>query len=185
MTLKIITSNLGKVEEFRKAFGDLNVEVEHLHIPYDEVQTTDLEEVVHKGMEEIRKKGIHDFIIDDSGLFINGLKGFPGVWSAFAQKTIGNGGILKLMEGMDDRSAEFRCCIGCDIHGETVVVTGICKGTILYEKKGAMGFGYDPIFTYDGLKSFAEISTDEKNMISHRGNAIRLLMESIRNMDLV
>lgn len=179
MRLKVITSNPGKVKEFEESLGHLGIEMEHLRLPYDEVQTSDLEEVVRKGMEEIRKKGIHDFLIDDSGLFIDALKRFPGVWSAYAQKTIGNKGILKLMDGIDDRDAEFRCCIGCDIMGQTIIVTGICRGRILAEEHGNGGFGYDPIFTHDGELSFAEIPTDEKNSFSHRGNAIKLLIDEM------
>jgi XTP/dITP diphosphohydrolase len=185
MKLKVITSNQGKVKEFRDAFSHLGIDMEHYPLPYDEVQTADLEEVVSKGMEEIRKKGVRDFIIDDSGLFVNGLKGFPGVWSAYAQKTIGNKGILKLLEESDDRTAEFRCCIGCDINGETVIVTGVCKGNILFKETGAGGFGYDPIFTFDGTKSFAEMTSEEKNGFSHRGNAIRLLLEELKSRNLI
>ena len=79
MKLKVITSNPGKVAEFQKAFADMGIEMEHLRLPYDEIQTSELEEVVKKGMEEIRSKGVRDFIIDDSGMFVNALKGFPGV----------------------------------------------------------------------------------------------------------
>ena len=130
MKLKVITSNPGKVAEYQKAFDELGIEMEHYKLPYDEVQTFDLEEVVNKGMDEIIAKGVRDFIVDDTGLFIDALKGFPGVWSAFAQKTIGNDGILKLMDGVEDRGAEFRCCIGCDIDGRRIVVTGVCRGVI-------------------------------------------------------
>ena len=118
MKLKVITSNPGKVAEYARSFADLGIGMEHYRLPYDEVQTSDLEEVVSKGMDEIERKGVRDYIIDDSGLFVDALKGFPGVWSAYAQKTIGNPGILKLMEGVGDRGAEFRCCIGCDISGQ-------------------------------------------------------------------
>ena len=114
--------------------------LEHLRLPYDEVQTSDLAEVVDKGMDEVISKGVRNFIVDDSGLFVDALKGFPGVWSAYAQKTIGNKGILKLMEGVEDRGAEFRCCIGCDIEGQRIIVTGICRGTITESETGDGGF---------------------------------------------
>jgi len=180
MKLKVITSNPGKVAEYQKAFDALNIEMEHFRLPYDEVQTSDLEEVVEKGMDEIIKKGVRDFIIDDSGLFVDALKGFPGVWSAYAQKTIGNQGILRLMEGIEDRGAEFRCCIGCDIGGRRIVVTGKCRGFITDSEQGDGGFGFDPIFSPDGERTFAEIPIDEKNSMSHRGNAVKLLIEEIR-----
>jgi XTP/dITP diphosphohydrolase len=183
MKLKVITSNPGKVAEFQKAFADMGIEMEHLRLPYDEIQTSELEEVVEKGMAEIRAKGVRDFIIDDSGMFVNALKGFPGVYSAYGQKTIGNDGILKLMEGVEDRSAVFKCCIGCDIDGRTIIVTGTCDGYITHEARGSEGFGYDPIFSPDGKRTFAEIGIEEKNTMSHRGNAIKLLRDALAKVD--
>ena len=185
MKLKVITSNPGKVKEYAKSFSDLNIEMEHLKFPYDEVQSADLEEVVSKGMDEIESRGIRDYIVDDSGLFVDALRGFPGVWSAYAQKTIGNAGILRLMEGVEDRGAEFRCCIGCDINGERIIVTGICRGYITHSEAGGDGFGFDPIFTPDGARTFAEISVEEKNTMSHRGNAVKLLIEEMKGRNLV
>lgn len=179
MKLKVITSNPGKVREYQRSFADLGIEMEHHRIPYDEIQTSELEEVVEKGMAEIRSKGLSNFIIDDSGMFVDALKGFPGVYSAYGQKTIGNKGILTLMEGVENRKATFKCCIGCDIDGKTIIVTGKCDGYILDEEKGNEGFGYDPIFSPDGERSFAEIGLEEKNMISHRGNAVKLLREEL------
>ena len=180
MKLKVITSNPGKVAEYQKAFDELGIEMEHYKLPYDEVQTSDLEEVVNKGMDEIISKGVRNFIVDDTGLFIDSLKGFPGVWSAYAQKTIGNRGILKLLEGAEDRGAEFRCCIGCDIDGRRVVVTGACRGFITDSEKGTDGFGFDPIFSPDGKLTFAEMSIEDKNGMSHRGNAVRLLIDELK-----
>ena len=83
------------------------------------------------------------------------------------------------MEGVEDRSATFKCCIGCDINGKTIIVTGKCDGSILFEERGSEGFGYDPIFSPDGKRSFAEISVEEKNTMSHRGNAVKLLREAL------
>lgn len=180
MKLKVITSNPGKVAEYQKAFDELGIEMEHYRLPYDEVQTSDLEEVVNKGMDEIISKGVRNFIVDDTGLFIDSLKGFPGVWSAYAQKTIGNKGILKLLEGVKDRGAEFRCCIGCDIDGRRIVVVGVCRGFITESEKGTEGFGFDPIFSPDGKLTFAEMPIEDKNQISHRGNAVRLLIEQLK-----
>jgi XTP/dITP diphosphohydrolase len=181
MRLKVITSNPGKVAEYQRMFGDLGIEMEHVKIPYDEIQTAELEEVVLKGMEALRTAGLKDFIIDDSGVFIDELGGFPGVYSAYVQKTIGNEGILTLMDGVENRDAIFKCCIGCDLNGETIIVTGKCPGKVLHEARGTDGFGYDPIFSHDGKCSFAEIQLNEKNEISHRGNAFELLRKEIES----
>ncbi|HKM09720.1 MAG TPA: RdgB/HAM1 family non-canonical purine NTP pyrophosphatase [Candidatus Methanomethylophilaceae archaeon] len=179
MKIKIITSNPGKVIEFREEFSRLGIEMEHFPYEYDEIQSSDLEEVVIKGMESLRSKGLSDFIIDDTGLFIDGLKGFPGVWSAYVQNTIGSQGILKLLEDSESREAEFRTCMGCDLGGETIIVTGVCRGHITKEETGSEGFGYDSIFTHDGKRTFAELPADLKNSISHRGKAIRSLVEEV------
>ena len=159
--------------------------MEQVRPPYDEAQTSDLEEVVNKGMDAIIAQGVRDFIIDDSGIFVDALKGFPGVWSAYAQKTIGNPGILKLMDGIDDRGPEFRCCIGCDIMGKRIVVTGICRGVITRSEQGDGGFGFDPVFSHDGERTFAEIPMDEKNAVSHRGNAVRLLIDAMKSEGVI
>ena len=182
MRINIVTSNPGKVAEYQRSFEELGIEAVHMRVPYDEIQSSDIEEVVRKGIAELRSQGVSDFIIDDTGLFIDSLKGFPGVWSAYVQRTIGNEGILKLMAGISKRDAAFRCCIGCCIGSRDIIVTGVCTGVILGEERGDGGFGYDPIFSHDGCRSFAEISLDEKNSVSHRGNAVRLLIGEIKDI---
>ena len=157
----------------------------HVNREYDEVQTAYLEEVVDKGIKQLAKEGLTDFLVDDSGLFINHFKGFPGVYSAYGQKTLGNKGILKLMEGVEDRGAVFKCCIGARIGDQTIIVTGQCPGEILLEERGTEGFGYDPIFSPDGVHSFAEIPTDEKNIISRRGVALRLFIDELKARGLI
>jgi XTP/dITP diphosphohydrolase len=149
-------------------------------MPYDEIQTSELREVVRNGVNDLKRSGISDFIIDDSGLFIDAFDGFPGVYSAYVQKTIGNTGILKLMENVKNRKANFQCCIGCNIKGKDIVVLGRCDGIILNEERGTEGFGYDPIFSHDGKRSLAEIPMTEKNDVSHRGNAVKLLVEELK-----
>ncbi len=179
MRIKVITSNEGKMREYGQALGVLGIEVFQGDVPYDEVQADTLEEVVEKGMEELKQKE-DSFIIDDSGLFIDRFHGFPGVYSAYALKTLGNEGVLKLMAGERRRSARFECCIGCKLAGqEPFLVSAGCQGEILEEARGAGGFGFDPIFSADGGRSFAELGLEEKNSISHRGRAIAKLAERL------
>ncbi len=185
MKINVVTHNPGKVREYQSEFGEFGIEMVHVNREYDEVQTSYLEEVVDKGMKQLQREGLENFMVDDSGLFINALRGFPGVYSAFVQKTVGNKGVLKLMEGVEDRSAVFKCCIGCTIGDERIVVTGTCPGVILFEEKGDGGFGYDPIFSPNGELSFAEIPTEVKNEISHRGNATRMLIEEMKSRGLL
>lgn len=181
MKLKIITSNAGKAVEFRTALGSLGIEVEPQDEDCDEIQADTLEEVVRSCLSQLRSKGLGDYVLDDSGLFINALGGFPGVYSAYALRTIGIDGILRLMDGRADRSARFECCIGCSFKGEEFVVKGRCDGIISERPSGKGGFGFDPIFVPSGYEeTFAEMSIDMKNGISHRGRAIQALSETLR-----
>ena len=185
MRINVVTHNPGKVREYSEALSGYGLEMVHVNREYDEVQTPYLEEVVDKGMKQLHSEGLRDFLIDDSGIFIDGLGGFPGVYSAYVQKTLGNQGVLKQMEVVEDRRAVFKCCIGCWIGDERIVVTGQCPGTVLYEERGNGGFGYDPIFSPDGKNSFAEIPLEEKNVISHRGRALTMLIDELKNRSII
>ncbi len=122
-------------------------------------------------------------IVEDAGLFIPALGGFPGPYSAYVHDTIGNGGILQLMRQLPNRGASFKSVIGLCRHGEEPkLFTGIVEGTITAEGRGTGGFGYDPIFEpkeRDG-RTFAEMNTDEKNQYSHRARALRKLVEYLK-----
>ncbi len=148
-----------------------------LNIGYPEIQADTLEEVVEHALDEL--KGYAPLVIDDSGLFIDALKGFPGVYSSYVMRTLGCAGILKLMDGTENRNARFECIIGCmDAGGDTRIFKGTVHGDIAPEARGKQGFGYDPVFIpWDYHKTFAEMSTKEKNGISHRGRATEALLE--------
>ena len=172
-----VTSNKGKFAEAREIFEDLVQK----NIGYPELQANTLEEVVAFGLVDVTARLKVPVIIEDAGLFIEGLKGFPGVYSAYVQKTLGNPGILKLMEGVEDRRAYFASIVGYAEPGmEPVTFRGEVWGTIGFEARGAMGFGYDPIF-YLGDKSLAQVETEEKNKMSHRGRSMWALKEWLDN----
>ncbi|MGD1060183.1 MAG: RdgB/HAM1 family non-canonical purine NTP pyrophosphatase [Methanomassiliicoccales archaeon] len=175
MTLSLITGNPGKLKEFRHALEPLDFRVEHLPEEVDEIQADSLEDVVEACIKELRERGLDNFILDDSGLFVNALRGFPGVYSAYVFKTIGSEGIVRLMEQEKDKRASFRCCIGCSLEGVgQFTVTEEALGTIIGEKRGTGGFGFDPIFKPLGYeKTFAEMPLETKSEMSHRGKAIR------------
>jgi len=168
-----VTSNKGKFVEAQAIFGDLVQK----NIGYNELQVDTLEEVVDFGMKEVMARLKGPVIIEDAGLFVDGLKGFPGVYSAYVQKTIGNNGILRLMEGIDDRRAAFKSVVGyAEPSIEPVVFRGELKGDIGFEPRGTGGFGYDPIFYVNG-KSLAEMRLEEKNRISHRAGSMKALKQ--------
>lgn len=180
--LAIVTSNKGKMEEFKAGLEPMGFKVVQLDVDCDEIQTDTLEEVVKSCVAQVELMGYNDFILDDSGLFLNNYDGFPGVYSAYALKTIGCRGILKLLDREPERSAHFECVIGCSIQDVgRIFVKGSCPGWIDYTERGKAGFGFDPIFVPDGSsKSFGEMSMEEKNMLSHRGIAMKQLSEQLK-----
>ena len=122
-------------------------------------------------------------IADDSGLSVDALDGAPGIFSAryageHGNDAANNAKLLRELDGlpMEKRTAAFVCAVSCVFpdEREPIVVEGRCPGVILYEEHGEGGFGYDPLFYYPELeKSFAELTAEEKNAISHRGRALR------------
>jgi len=156
-------------------------ELEHLKTTYPEIQADSIEETILPGLRWLMERYPRPLMIDDSGLFIDSLKGFPGVYSAYVFKTVGCDGILKLMEGIEDRSARFECCIGFMIPGgKPSISKGTSRGSISMEKAGTGGFGYDPVFVPEGYsKTFAQLEIPEKNKISHRGRAIEAFLKEL------
>ena len=125
-------------------------------------------------------------VADDSGLCVNALDGAPGIYSArYAGEPKSddrnNALLLKNLADKSDRSAYFVSAIACVLpSGEEFTVRGIAEGVMLTEKKGQGGFGYDPLFFFPPLnKTFAELTTEEKNTVSHRGNAIRVFASEL------
>ncbi|MBB5396722.1 non-canonical purine NTP diphosphatase [Mucilaginibacter sp. AK015] len=124
---------------------------------------------------------------DDSGLEINALGNQPGIYSARYAGTHGNheaniDKVLKKLHGLTDRSARFRTVISLMWNGAEYFFEGVVEGSIRKERSGTAGFGYDPIFQPDGYDiTFAEMSMDEKNRISHRSRAVDLLVAFLKN----
>ncbi len=156
-------------------------ELEHIKTSYPEIQADTIEETIVPGLRWLIEQYNRPMMIDDSGLFIDALKGFPGVYSSYAFRTVGCDGILRLMKGVDDRSAKFECCIGFLKPGsEPFIAKGVSKGSISRRKAGSGGFGFDPVFVPEGyLKTFAQLEMSEKNRISHRGRAIEALLKEL------
>lgn len=182
MKVLFATGNEGKLREVKERFASLGIEIEQLVDEYPEIQADTLEEVVEHGLKWLWERHKTPIMIDDSGLFIEELDGFPGVYSAYVFRTLGCKGILKQLSRMLHRQAEFRCCAGfVDREGNILTRTGICRGQIIYQPRGTGGFGYDPIFMPEGhSQTFAEMSLEEKNTISHRGRAFSALARAMK-----
>lgn len=174
-----MTTNKGKFAEIGEMIRSRGHEPEHIPIAYPEIQAESLEMVVLQGMEWLRERYSQPLLLDDSGLFIDALGGFPGIYSAFAYRTIRCGGILRLMEGIENRSARFECVLGYLREGKEIqLFKGISKGEISESERGEKGFGFDPIFIPEGYsQTFAELDMSVKNEISHRGRALQNFFE--------
>ena len=182
-----VTGNEGKLREIRELLGPHGIVVERSEMPFIEIQADSLEEVVEFGIAHIverEKASDLTFFKEDAGLFIDELSGFPGVYSAYVQKTIGNEGILELMKGAVNRKAVFRAVIGLKEPGRPLIlIKGECRGIISEDIRGNRGFGYDPIFIPDGEKlTFGQMDSEKKNTLSHRGRAARGLLSHLTRM---
>jgi len=187
----IATKNKGKARDFEAIFGPLGYEVLTLFdvapsMDIEETGTTFEENAVLKA--EALAKDLGQLVIaDDSGLEVDALNGEPGVYSArYAGDHDDEANINKVLANLaetpdNERTARFVCCLA--ITGPnfpTMTVKGYCEGQILRERQGTDGFGYDPIFYMPELgKTLAEVTAEEKGKVSHRGNALRLLTETL------
>lgn len=167
-----VTGNPHKVIEVTGILSPLDIEIVQNNCGYPELQEDDLAAIASFGAKLAANKLNNEVMVDDSGIFIEALGGFPGPYSAYVAKTLGNERILKLMERESNRNAAFKCVIGYCRPGEEVTVfSGEVKGKIAKSIRGNLGFGYDPIFEVDGV-TFGEMGDEEKNRISHRYRAL-------------
>ncbi|RLE85391.1 MAG: non-canonical purine NTP pyrophosphatase, RdgB/HAM1 family [Thermoprotei archaeon] len=180
INLAFITGNKHKVMEASILLKEYNIEVTQVSSEKVEIQSERLEEIVRYALESVRLTNRH-ILIEDAGLFIDSLNGFPGPYSSFAYKTIGVQGVLKLMEGMENRGARFVSVAGIKtLQNEVAIFRGEVEGVITHKPRGTKGFGFDPIFVPKGSsKTFAEMEVKEKNVFSHRAKALRRLAEWI------
>jgi XTP/dITP diphosphohydrolase len=180
--LFFLTGNAGKFHEatvvLQKALPDIFLQQDSTELI--EIQSDNLEHVaMYKLRYYVDTLGNRDrsCFAEDAGFFVTDhLNGFPGVYSAYVQKAIGNDAILRLMEGEDSRRCHFQACIAffSSQTGEYHTFSGIAEGSVALEQRGSEGFGFDPIFIPDDApdKTFAEMSAEEKSSISHRGKAL-------------
>ena len=182
----IATSNIHKVKEFSVALSSLNICVRKVALDLVEPQANTLEEVAKFKARQAYEKIKKPVLVEDSGLFIHALNGFPGVYSSYVFKTIGNEGILKLMEGKENREATFKSVVALALGKNDIkLFVGECNGMISEKARGKAGFGFDPIFIPAGHdKTFAE-DYEMKNKLSHRKQAIQKLVEFLKSHNLL
>jgi XTP/dITP diphosphohydrolase len=168
----LVTSNPGKFAEVRELLAPFGISVRWDHRALPEIQADDLDAVVESKLQHA-VRGDGPVLVEDSGLFIPALRGFPGVYSAYVYRTVGLEGVLALVE-RKPRRAVFRTVAGVAIGGRKVRVGGESRGTLSRRPRGRGGFGFDPIFVPSGKnQTFAEMSLEAKNRLSHRARAMR------------
>lgn len=190
--LIIATNNAGKVKEIKKLLNGYDYDVLSLK---DIGLDIDIEETGHSFEENslIKARAINkitgDMVVaDDSGLEIDFLNGAPGIYSA---RFLGNAtderryeGVLAIMEGIPEeyRTARFRCAACLVTEADEMIFSGSIEGKIAFEPHGDNGFGYDPVFFVPEYnKTMAQLDSETKNQISHRGKAFDLLAQKLRN----
>jgi XTP/dITP diphosphohydrolase len=176
------TNNVNKFNEARRVLGEYGIAVGMLRVKTTEIQSDKLKEIAQASVTEAFRNCNLPVIVEDAGLFIEALRGFPGPYAAYVYKTIGNAGLVKLMENVENRNAKFQSAIAyCDGHSAPVCFEGEAVGKITREErkeKGKSGFGFDPIFQpFGSVKTFAEMTIEEKNGFSHRAKAFRKFAE--------
>jgi len=176
------TGNFNKFNEARMVLGERGIAAGMLRVKTVEIQSDNLAEIAKTSVIEAFKLCHLPIIVEDAGLFVDALKGFPGPYAAYVYKTISNPGLLKLMEGKENRNATFRSAIAYyDGMSSPMCFDGEALGGIACDERwgsSKAGFGFDPIFLpWGSKKTFAEMDIEEKNRFSHRANAIRKFAE--------
>lgn len=189
--IMIATSNSGKVKEYKELLEPLGYMVHSLseieHIDIEENGTTFAQNALIKA-KSVKDKCDMIVISDDSGLEIDALNKEPGIHSArylqghdYKYK---NQVILERLKNVEDRTARFICAIAL-VDDIEHVFEGVMEGSIAYQPKGENGFGYDPIFVVPQYnKTSAEITSEQKNAVSHRGQATRKLVEYLKEKNI-
>jgi len=178
MTFYLATGNPHKVEEIEEALAGTGVSVEQAEVDIHEIQAPDVEDVARRKVLD----SYESLDVDDTGLYVDALGGFPGSQASFFLERCGVDGLLTLMEDKDVRDAYFKTAMA--IHepatDEFTVLVGRCDGMIPDEPRGDDGFGYDPVFIPEGHdKTFAE-DTEHKMEVSHRRQVIDALVDWVQ-----
>jgi XTP/dITP diphosphohydrolase len=177
MNVVFITGNAHKAHEASTLMAPLGISVEQRDLGYPELQADTLEDVARFGIDWCMEKLKKPCFLEDAGLFIEALNGFPGPYSKYVFETIGNEGVMNLLSGSEKRRAVFRSVIAYHDGMAAHLFVGETWGEISPEPRGDRGFGYDPIFIPDGhARTFAEMGTERKNALSHRGKSLNKLI---------
>jgi XTP/dITP diphosphohydrolase len=173
-----VTGNFHKFQEARRVLAEYKISTAMLNLDAVEIQDDNLENIARTSATDAAKESNLPVFVEDAGLFIKTLNGFPGPYSAYVYRTLGTKGILKLIGTEKNREAYFLSVVAFSNpqdQFEPKTFLGRVEGRITHEERGKQGFGFDPIFEPFGGngKTFAEMATIEKNKYSHRAQAMR------------
>ena len=168
-TINLITSNISKAEEFKIIIG-IRTNLNHILRKYKELRSDEPEEIAKDSAKMLANELRIPVVVEDSGLFIEALNGFPGTCSAYIHKRIGLQGILRLMDGIKDRTAYYKSAVAyCMPDKEPISFLGEERGNIAEGIRGEHGFGHDPIFIPIGSsKTYGEIEEAKHKKIFRR-----------------
>jgi len=174
-----VTGNVHKFHEAREVLSKYRIATAMVNIEAVEIQDDDTEVIARASASDAAQKSGLPVFVEDAGLFIKALNGFPGPYSNYVYRTIGTKGILGLMEKISQRDAYFLSVVAfCDPNKKTepLCFEGRVDGKLTHTERGEQGFGFDPIFEPNEAGrevTFAEMSTEEKNTCSHRAQALK------------
>lgn len=178
------TSNKHKLHEAEITFQNTSIKITHYPVDLLELQETSVERIAIYSLEQLPSE-IKSIFVEDTGLYIESLNGFPGPYAAHCFKTLGNNGILKLMAGIENRNAYFESCVAYkDQNGKIYSFLAKCNGFISNEIRGEL-WGFDPIFIPENAelnplhKTFSELGDEVKKKISHRALALEKMKKFI------
>ncbi|MEM3253046.1 MAG: XTP/dITP diphosphatase [Candidatus Micrarchaeaceae archaeon] len=182
--INFVTSNRNKFEEIKLLGEKRGIKVNWLNQAKFEIQSYIIDSIAELGAIAAFSALLVPLIVEDTGLFIDSLNGFPGPYAAQVYKSVGLNGVLKLLEGARDRSARFETVICYASESDLKLFKGVTKGTIANSISNGRNFGYDPIFIPEGKeKTLAELGIDEKNKLSHRAKAFNAFADYFLEKD--
>jgi non-canonical purine NTP pyrophosphatase (RdgB/HAM1 family) len=173
----LVTGNRGKVAEARLALG---IDVEAVEVDLPEIQALDLLEILREKAEAAWQALRRPLVVEDAGLGLLALNGFPGPLVKWMLQAVGAEGIARTAHALGDTRAVARCGLLYKDADRTILADGITAGTLVLPGRGRQGFGWDPVFLPDGeTRTFAELTGREKDAVSHRGKAWREMMTKL------
>ncbi len=181
--IALVTGNRHKLEEITRLARSRRIKFYMASVPKIEIQSDSLEEIALTSARHAFEIIKAPLAVDDSGLFVEALNGFPGPYSSYVYKTIGPEGVLRLLHGEENRRACFVTVAALILPPIEKVFRGTICGTIADRPRGDKGFGFDPIFIPQGeRRTYAEMSLEEKNKTSHRSRAFTSLINFLERL---